>query len=78
MGCCGSKKVPMNTVPKKLAGSQVKVSGSNNIRLPAPLAPPYPNDAIDIEKYIGHHMQEGQVIQPGKEIVPHDLQDRAK
>ncbi|MEL6702567.1 MAG: hypothetical protein AAFO58_12950 [Pseudomonadota bacterium] len=58
-----------------MKSSTVKVSGTNNIRLPAPLTTPYPNDQVDIQKYLGEHCQEGQVIQPGNEIVPHNLSE---
>ena len=71
MGCCGSKPAPKPQVTtKEMKSSTVKVSGVNNIRLPAPLAAPYPNDQVDIQKYLGEHCQEGQIIRPGTEIVP--------
>ena len=74
MGCCGSKPKPLEQrAPKTMKNSSIKVSGVNNIRLPAPLATPYPNDQIDIQKYLGEHCQEGTIIQPGQEIVPQNL-----
>ena len=76
MGCCGSKEKPVQrNVPKQMKNSTIKVSGSNNIRLPAPLAAPYPNDQVDIQKYINNHCQEGTIIQPGQEIVPMNLNE---
>ena len=76
MGCCGTKaeQRPVEA-PKQMKSSTVKVSGTNNIRLPAPLTTPYPNDQVDIQKYLGEHCQEGTIIQPGHEIVPHNLSE---
>ena len=76
MGCCGSKQEPRREpAPKTMKSSTVKVSGTNNIRLPAPLTTPYPNDQVDIQKYLGEHCQERNIIQPGQEIVPHNLSE---
>ena len=75
MGCCGSKPAPRQEAPKTMKNSTIKVSGTNNIRLPAPLSTPYPNDQVDIQKYLGEHCQEGTIIQPGQEIVPQNLNE---
>ena len=76
MGCCGSKKTP-ETIPNTMRSSTVKLGGANNIRLPKPLASPYPNDQVDIKKYLDEHCQEGEIYQPGEEIVPKNLNEMA-
>ena len=82
MGCCGSKnkkpELANNSNQNDGTKSQIKFSGSNNIRLPAPLASPYPHDQIDVQKYLGDYCEEKPIYEPDRELVPQDLQMHQK
>lgn len=73
----GSKNKEVNPADNDAGRSSVRTGGSNNIRLPRPLKMPYPNEEIDIQKYLEGQLQEGTVKQPEKEIVPMNLNDMA-
>ena len=80
MGCCGSKEKEVQSQvirPDNHNRSTVKTAGSNNIRLPKPLKAPYPNDEIDVQKYLTGQLREGTVIQPDQDVVPMNLNEMA-